>query len=63
MSTFGVGGLFNFLAAVTGLFALFALARGLSVAAPRLNRRPFVMIQTIFAHDLAHAPDEGRTGA
>jgi MFS family permease len=64
MSTFGVGGLFNFLAAVTGLFALFALARGLSVAAPRLKRRrPFVMIQTIFSHDLAHAPDEVRTGA
>jgi len=59
MSTFGIRGLLHFMAAVTVLFALFALARGLGVRPPAFKRRrPFVILQSIFAHDLAHAPAE-----
>ena len=62
MSAFGILGLFHFMAAVTTLFALFAIARGASVRPPAFKRpRPFLMLQTIFAHDLAHAPVEPRT--
>ena len=59
MSEFGIRGLFHFMAAVTALFALFALARGLSVRAPLFKRRrPFLLLPAIFAHDLAHASQE-----
>jgi fucose permease len=59
MSEFGIRGLFQFMAAVTALFALFALARGLSVRAPLFKRRrPFLLLPAIFAHDLAHASQE-----
>ena len=45
--------------AVTALFALFALARGLTVRAPLFKRRrPFLVLPAIFAHDLAHASQE-----
>jgi MFS family permease len=59
MSAFGIRGLFHFMAAVAALFALFALARGLSVRAPLFKRRrPFLLLPAIFAHDLAHASQE-----
>jgi MFS family permease len=59
MSEFGIRGLFQFMAAVAALFALFALARGLSVRAPLFKRRrPFLLLPAIFAHDLAHASQE-----
>ena len=59
MSAFGIRGLFQFMAAVAALFALFALARGLSVRAPLFKRRrPFLLLPAIFAHDLAHASQE-----
>ena len=59
MSEFGIRGLFHFMAAVAALFALFALARGLSVRAPLFKRRrPFLLLPAIFAHDLAHASQE-----
>jgi MFS family permease len=58
MSTSGMLGLFDFMAAVAALFGVFAIARGLSVGRPPFKRpRPFLLIQTIFAHDLAHAPE------
>lgn len=61
MSGFGIHGLFQGMAAVATLFALFALARGVRVSPPRFKRRrPFLLLQTIFAHDLAHAPEEKR---
>jgi MFS family permease len=59
MSAFGIRGLFLFMAVVAALFALFALARGLSVRPPLFKRRrPFVLLPAIFAHDLAHASQE-----
>ena len=59
MSEFGIRGLFHFMAAVTALFALFALARRLSVRASLFKRRrPFLLLPAIFAHDLAHASQE-----
>jgi MFS family permease len=59
MEEFGIRGLFQFMAAVAALFALFALARGLSVRAPLFKRRrPFLLLPAIFAHDLAHASQE-----
>ena len=59
MSAFGVIGLFYFMAGMAGLFALLALARGVLVVPPSLKRsRPFLLLQAIFAQDLAHAPDE-----
>ncbi len=59
MSAFGIRGLFHYLAGVATLFALFAFARGLGVRPPAFKRRrPFRVLQTIFAHDLAHAPEE-----
>jgi MFS family permease len=61
MSAFGVRGLFNYMAALAGLFALFALARDFSVRQPLFKRpRPFLLLSTIFAHDLAHASKERR---
>ena len=58
MEAFGIRGLFGYLAAVA---ALFALVRGLSVHVRRVKcRRPFLLVQTIFAHDLAHAADGER---
>jgi hypothetical protein len=58
MSAFGMLGLFDFMAAVAALFGIFAVARGLSVDRPPFKRpRPFLLIQTIFAHDLAHAAE------
>jgi MFS family permease len=59
MSAFGIRGLFHYMAAVAALFALFALARALGVRAPRFKqRRPFLLLPAIFAHDLAHASQE-----
>jgi MFS family permease len=59
MSAFGIRGLFLFMAVVAALFALFALARGLSVRPPLFKRRrPFLLLPAIFAHDLAHASQE-----
>jgi MFS family permease len=56
MSAFGIRGLFHYMAAVAALFALFALARALSVRPPAFKRRrPFLLIPAIFAHPLAHA--------
>lgn len=61
MSALGGRGLLYYMAAVAGLFAVFALARGLSVRAPRFKRpRPFQVLPPIFAQDLAHAPEERR---
>jgi MFS family permease len=58
MSAFGIRGLFHFMAVVAALFALFALARGLSVHRPLFKRpRPF-LLPAIFAHNLAHASGE-----
>lgn len=59
MSTFGIGGLFKYMAAAAALFAIFALARTFSVRPPVFKRRrPFLLVPAIFAHDLAHAPKE-----
>jgi MFS family permease len=56
MSAFGIRGLFHYMATVAALFALFALARALSVRPPAFKRRrPFLLIPAIFAHPLAHA--------
>jgi MFS family permease len=64
MSAFGIRGLFHFMAATTAAFALFALARGLGVRPPAFKRRrPFLLLQPIFAHDLAHAPVEAQAAA
>ncbi len=59
MSAFGIRGLFHFMAAVAALFALFALARGLSVRPPAFKRqRPFLLLPAVFAHNRAHASQE-----
>ena len=64
MSAFGVHGLLYYMAAVAALFALFALARGLSVRPPRFKRvRPFQILPPIFAQGLAHAPEERRASS
>jgi MFS family permease len=61
MSAFGARGLLYYMAAVAALFAVFALARGLSVRRPAFKRpRPFQLLPPIFAQNLAHAPNEGR---
>jgi len=64
MSALGVRGLFNFMAALAVLFAFFAffaLARDFSVHRPLFKRpRPFLLLPTIFAHDLAAASKERR---
>jgi len=61
MSAFGVRGLFNYMAALEVLFAFFALARDFSVRQPLFKRpRPFLLLSTSFAHDLAHASKERR---
>jgi MFS family permease len=63
MEVFGVRGLFNYLGAVAALFACFALLRWVVVRAPTVRRRrPFRLLQTIFAHDLAHAPELENVG-
>src|SRR5215475_12708870 len=59
MEAFGIRGLFGYLAAAAALFALFALVRGLSVRRRGEKRqRPFLLVQALFAHDLAHAAGE-----
>jgi MFS family permease len=59
MSVYGVVGLFHFMAAITGLFAIMALTRGFVVSPPSFKRsRPFRLLQAIFAQNLAHAPDD-----
>ena len=62
MSYLGIRGLFYFMATVTALFAIFALARGYSVHLPSVkHRRPFIVLQPIFALNLAHAPENVAT--
>ena len=62
MSAYGFSGLFSFMAAVAGFFALFAIGRGIFVGAPLFKReRPFLLLPAIFAQDLAHAPEESQT--
>jgi MFS family permease len=59
MSVYGVVGLFYFMATTAGLFSVFALTRGIMVAPPFLKRkRPFEVLPTIFAQNLAHAPKD-----
>jgi len=59
MSSFGIRGLFYYMAGVAALFALFALARLLGVRPPAFKRRrPFLLLPAIFAQNLAHAPNE-----
>jgi MFS family permease len=61
MSAFGVVGVFYFMAAMAGLFAILALARGLLITPPSFKRsRPFLLLQAIFTQNLAHAPNETR---
>jgi MFS family permease len=63
MSAFGIRGLFDYMAVAAALFALFTLARVLSVSPPALKRRrPFLLLHAIFTHNLAHAPKEARAG-
>lgn len=63
MSVFGIRGLFDYMAAAAAVFAVFALTRALRVRPPAFkSRRPFLLVPSIFAHDLAHAPAEARTG-
>jgi MFS family permease len=62
MSAYGVVGLLHFMAATAGLFAVAALARGVLVAPPSFKRsRPFLLLEAIFAQNLAHAPNEPAT--
>jgi MFS family permease len=59
MSAYGVIGLFYFMAMTAGVFALFALTRGVLVRPPFFKReRPFLMLPAIFAQNLAHAPKD-----
>jgi len=59
MSALGIRGLFHFMAAVTALFALFALARALSASRPPRKRLWRIrLLPTIFTHDLAYASQE-----
>jgi MFS family permease len=59
MSAYGVVGLFHFMAVVAGLFAIMALGRRFVVAPPAFKRsRPFLLLQAVFAQNLAHAPEE-----
>ena len=62
MSAYGVVGLLHFMAATAGLFAVAALTRGVLVAPPSFKRsRPFLLLEAIFAQNLAHAPNEPAT--
>lgn len=62
MSAYGVIGLFHFMAAVAGLFAIMALGRALVISPPTFKRlRPFLLLQAIFAQGVAHAPGERMT--
>ena len=59
METLGIGGLFQCMAVVAGLFAIFALTRAIGVRAPDAKRqRPFLLLPAIFSHDLAGAAKE-----
>ena len=59
MSAFGIRGLFNYMAVLAALFALFALARDFSVRPPLFKRpRPFLLLPAIFAHSFAHVSEE-----
>jgi MFS family permease len=59
MSTYGIVGLFHFMAVAAGLFSIFSLARRFLVEQPFFKRaRPFQVLPAIFAQDLAHAPKE-----
>lgn len=59
MSAFGIRGLFHAMALVAALFGLFSLARGFGVRPPAFKRpRPFLLLPAIFAHHVAHAPEE-----
>ena len=61
MSAYDVVGLLYFMATVAALFAIAALARGRVVAPPSFKRsRPFLLLQAVFAQNLAHAPEERR---
>ncbi|WP_051249265.1 MFS transporter [Inquilinus limosus] len=63
MSAFGIGGLFDYMAAAAALFAVFALSRTVRVRSPPYkSRRPFLLVPGIFAHDLPRASAEARTG-
>ena len=59
MSAFDVVGLFYFMAATAGLFAIMALGRSVAVSPPVFKRsRPFQLLQAIFTQNVAHAPEE-----
>ena len=59
METLGIGGLFQCMAVIAGLFAIFALTRTLGVSPPAAKRRrPFLLLPAIFSHDLAAAAKE-----
>jgi MFS family permease len=59
ISAFGARGYFEFLATLAAAFAVFAFVRAASVRGPaRKRRRAFVLLQTIFSHNLAHASEE-----
>jgi hypothetical protein len=59
MSAFGIRGLFNYMAVLAALFALFALARDFSVRPPLFKRpRPFLLLPAIFAHSFGHVSEE-----
>lgn len=61
MSAYGVVGLFYFMAATAGLFAIAALIRGALIAPPLFKRaRPFLLLDAIFPQSLAHAPKESQ---
>ena len=61
MAAFGMPGLFHFMAAIAGLFAIMALTRGVVVAPPVFKRsRPFQLFQALFTQNVAHAPEESR---
>jgi MFS family permease len=59
METLGIGGLFQCMAVIAGLFAVFALTRAFGVAPPTAKRRrTFLVLPAIFSHDLAAAAKE-----
>ena len=64
MESFGIRGLFKYLAVAAALFALFTLARGLRgrPSTPK-RRRLFLIVQPIFAQELAHVSKEAQPTA
>jgi len=59
MSALGIRGLFFGMSAVAALFALLALTRAAGVRPPAFKRRrPFLLLPTIYSHDLAHVAKE-----